>query len=682
MNEVLPVWIMEPSAKEKRRQFSRTLIGETDVEPDLEAVKSSLKTLRQRSLEEHQSLLEEFKRSVEGYPAVKVVSARDAGEAADYIEEIASGTRYAVVNRSSIVMNELRPALEKRGFRVVEPYVSESDTFENRIRDYWDLPSLVEKGLAGSFEVSHSSEDLCLPPRRGDKVKDCVAVLGVNAASAEDGSVFFLQHFSNISKSMEQAAKVVLVVGLDKLTRDREDAAFQTRCMGMFGMEGMLLNLRSREAGPGEIDSLPDSSPAQGREVHILLLDNGRSRLLSTDMQELLLCIGCKACIKQCPINHAMSRDGAVWSPRDYLFMFLLEQNPSMDTCLHCGACRGECPLDIDIPGLMWAAQADRAARHGRTLRERMLGNPELLARLGSLAAPVSNAVIDVDPGKTLIKMVLGLDRKRQVPRFHRKSFKRWFASRHDRNGATRPTKKVAYYVGCFANYYETEVAKALISVLEGSGFEVLVPDHKCCGMPMMAAKNVSGARKNAAYNLQSLAAVAASGYDIVTTCPSCTLMLKQEYLNLFESDEARLVAGRTRYVEEYFTFLNRLGVLNTDLREIPQSVFYHVPCHLKQGNMVNDSLQMLSLVPGLSIEKVNAACCGMAGYHGHKKIHSALSMEIGSKLFEEIALVQADRIVTGCAACKMQIEAGTGSRAIHPILLWQEACGLGPEML
>jgi len=679
MNQTLPVWIIEPSAREKRRQFSQTLIGR-NAEPDLESTKSHLREIRQYSLREQASLLEEFKNSIARYPGIQLKSAYDADEAIDYIQEIALGTKNVVINRSSVVTNELKPGLENRGFRISEPYHAESDFFENRIRDYWDLPNLLSKGLIGAFEVSVTATDLRSPPPQGQTAKDCVAVLGVNAASAEDGDLFFLQHLSNISKSLEHARQVVLIVGVDKVVKDKEDAAFQTRCMGIFGMESMLLNLRSRQAEPDAIDSLPDSPEPEGREVHIILLDNGRSQMLGSPFEELLLCIGCKACIKQCPINRSVTTSGAVWSPRDYLFMFLSDKDRSMDTCLHCEACRVECPLTIDIPKLMWMAQADHAAKHGRTLRDRMLGNPELLARVGSLVTPLSNTVTSIDPGKTIIKGALGLDRHRRLPRFQRQTFKRWFARRGGRNGEASPRQRVAYYAGCFANYYEPEVARALVNVLERNGFEVLIPDQKCCGMPMMASKNMSGARRNAKYNIESLAAVAGKGYDIVTTCPSCTLMIKREYPNLFDSDQARLVSQHLYYVDEYLMLLNRQGSLNRDLAEISESIFYHVPCHLKVQDIDGDCLELLHLIPGLSIDKVNAICCGMAGYHGYKKAHSGLSMEIGAKLFAEIGLGQADRIVTSCAACKLQIEAGTGAKAIHPVVLLQEAYGVGPH--
>ncbi|MEE8173860.1 MAG: anaerobic glycerol-3-phosphate dehydrogenase subunit C [Dehalococcoidia bacterium] len=669
---------MEPSPKEKRRRFSRTLAGR-DIEPDLEAIKSRLRELREYSLREHGSLLEEFKSNIAGYRGIRVVSAYDAEEAVDYIAKVALGTENIVVNRSSLVTNELRPGLERHGLKVIQPYYAEFDSFESKIRDYWDLPNLLRKGLTGAFSIS--STGLGLGPGRGKAVKDCIAVLGVNAVSAKDCSIFFLQHFSNISKSLEQAREVVLIVGLDRLVKDREDAAFHTRCMGIFGMESMLLNLRPSEVEPGDMDSLPSFLGGEGGAVHIILLDNGRSRILGSGLEELLLCIGCRACIKQCPINRAMSEDGAVWSPKDYLSMFLLDEGRSLDTCLHCEACRVECPLAIDIPGLMWMAEADHIARHGRGWRNRVLGNPELLARAGSLAAPISNAVIGIEPSRTVVHRALGFDTSRRLPRFRHETLKRWFARRGGGNGGPGGSRRLAYYVGCFANYYEPEMARALIGVLERNGFEVLVPDQRCCGMPMMANKNMSGARRNAEYNIESLARAAANGYDIVTGCPSCSLMIKREYPNLYDSDKARLVSDHLYYVDEYLMLLSRRGDLNRDLVEISESIFYHVPCHLKVQDLAGVSLELLHLIPGLSIERVDAACCGMAGYHGYKKAHSDLSMEIGGKLFGEIGLAQADRVVTGCGACKLQIEAGSGARAIHPIVLLQEAYGLGPYL-
>jgi Fe-S oxidoreductase len=624
VNSIPPIRIVEPSGRERRRLASGALIGRT-AEPDLAAIKSRLGEIRQRSLRNFMSLAEQFRDSVAMHPAAGFKWATDATEAVDYIKGIAGNTRDAVVNRSSVVLNELGPGLEKSGFRIAEPYRAEPECFENSVAGYWDLPRLLSSGITGNFEVSAYPPPGRRPDTPGGAI-DCVAVLGVTAAAAEDGSVFFVQHMSNISGSLDEAKHVVLVVGMDRLVKTGDDAEFQARCAGIFGMEAMLLNLGAGRDGRYGMESLPRLPGPVDRSLHVVLLDNGRSRLPGTAFEDLLLCIGCKACVKQCPISRAMTQDGVPWSPRDYLFMFLLDEARSLDTCLHCEACRTECPLEIDVPNMMWMAGTERAARHGRTLRERMLGNPELLARVGSSAAPVSNVAARNEPGRTLISSTFGLDSRRSLPRFHRRTFKRWFAARNGNRPEALPGRKVAYYTGCFANYYQPEVGRALVGVMERNGFEVRVPDQVCCGMPMMAGKNASSALRNARHNIESLAVMAAEGYDIVTTCPSCSLMIKREYVNLYDSPEARLVSEHVYSVEEFLMLLNRQGEMDTDLQTVSASLLYHVPCHLKVQAGAADCLEMLKLIPGVSVDKINTACCGMAGYHGYKKAHAGLS--------------------------------------------------------
>jgi glycerol-3-phosphate dehydrogenase subunit C len=449
--------------------------------------------------------------------------------------------------------------------------------------------------------------------------------------------------------------------------------------MGLFGLEAMLLNLRQRQDAGTGMASLPDAKKAAAQPRHVILLDNGRRRILSSSLRELLLCIGCKRCVVQCPINHSMSGNGAVWSPRDHLFMFLLGQNPLMDTCLHCEACRVECPLSIDLPKLMWMARADYAARRGRSLSERVLGNPEIIAKTGALTAPISNTVASLKPTKKLISACLGFDTERSLPKFHRGTFTQWFADGQRRAKAEVAANqgKVAYFAGCFANYYQPDLAKAVVNVLRRNGIEVAVAAHECCGMPMIANKNMVGFRRNAERNMRSLAALVNAGHEVVTSCPSCALMMKHGYHSFFGQNEAGLVSQHVYYIDEYLVRLGREGRLASDMVKVDQTVLCHIPCHLKAQDEGRSTLELLRTVPGLSVVAVNATCCGMGGYHGYRKAYSGLSMEIGQKLFADIEEAGADRVVTGCAACGMQIEHGTGITAMHSIQLLERAYGL-----
>ena len=143
-------------------------------------------------------------------------------------------------------------------------------------------------------------------------------------------------------------------------------------------------------------------------------------------------------------------------------------------------------------------------------------------------------------------------------------------------------SNKVVYYTGCWANYYGPDIGQAFVEVMRANGFEVLVPDQKCCGMPMMANANLKGAQKNFQFNMKSLYAASSPGYDVVTTCPSCNMMLRKEGRKFFESEEAKYIAEHLFDADEYILRLFREKRLNTNFGEVPLKVFYHEPLPLE----------------------------------------------------------------------------------------------------
>ena len=119
---------------------------------------------------------------------------------------------------------------------------------------------------------------------------------------------------------------------------------------------------------------------------------------------------------------------------------------------------------------------------------------------------------------------------------------------------------------------------------------------------------------------------------------------------------------------------LHREGQLNTDFKEMPLSVLYKVPCHLKVQNIVKEPVELLKLIPGLSVVNVNATCCGMGGSYGMKKVNYDMAVEMAANLWEEVKAAHPDKAVTDCGGCRLQIEAGTGVATVHPLVLLQEA--------
>jgi len=160
------------------------------------------------------------------------------------------------------------------------------------------------------------------------------------------------------------------------------------------------------------------------RELHLIILDNGRAQLLQGKFRDLFLCIGCQACNKHCPIRHSFSNIGYIWTPRNYLGEFLFGTSASIDVCPHCEACRLECPLDIDLPYLMWQAKMDYVTQHGTSFRHKILGRPELLAKIGTPLASIVNWMMRQKLVRIPMEILTGIDRRANLPKFHSNTFR------------------------------------------------------------------------------------------------------------------------------------------------------------------------------------------------------------------------------------------------------------------
>jgi L-lactate utilization protein LutB len=422
----LPIWIIEPEQNDKRDLAADRLVrgaqksAHVPLPTSIKDLKSQIKALRENARDNIDSLIDRLQASLsKRYPSARVTTATDYISVAGYISQN-SGTTKTISTNNSVTVQELRPELVRAGYTVINSYHHEFEVKEKKILDYWDLPRLLDKNLPGTFGVAARIDGLS-----GQHAKDYIALLGVNAASAEDGTILFLEHFSNILKDIQQAGKVVLVIGLDKIVPTRADAIFQTQCMGVFGLENILLGVEPRPVKTTSIDELSLPVVDTIRELHVIILDNGRRKIIDTKYKDLFLCIGCRACNKHCPIRHSLTDSEFIWTPKTYLTHFLYGKSESVDVCLHCEACRIECPVDIDLPYLMWQAKLDFVAKHGTSLSHKMLGRPEILAKLGTAAAPLSNWAMHRRLVRVPMEKITGIDKRTGLPTFHRRTFRK-----------------------------------------------------------------------------------------------------------------------------------------------------------------------------------------------------------------------------------------------------------------
>ena len=236
--------------------------------------------------------------------------------------------------------------------------------------------------------------------------------------------------------------------------------------------------------------------------------------------------------------------------------------------------------------------------------------------------------------------------------------------------------KRIAYFPGCVVNHVDPEVGKSTIQVLRKQGFQPILLDEKCCGIPQLAVGNLHEFLKHAEFNLRSMLE---ADCDIVTACTSCAMAIKRDYPERLKTMEAERVSKRIYDIMEYLAILEAGNALDTEMHPVNLSLAYHAPCHLKimGEGLVDARLRVLRSIPGLSVNRVERGCCGMGGTFGIKRSNYSISMGIGQPLFDGIAELAPDLVATDCPGCQMQIRHGTDLTVVHPIQVIGQAYAL-----
>lgn len=351
------------------------------------------------------------------------------------------------------------------------------------------------------------------------------------------------------------------------------------------------------------------------------------------------------------------------------------------DQCVHCHMCRLECPAAVDIPKLMVEAKAAYVATNGLRVRDWALARIDVLSRWGSRFPRIANWALTNRPARFVLEKTLGIARARKLPRFANRNFLRTAARRRLSRPTRRSGRKVLLFLDTYANYHDTRLAEALVAVLEHNGVAVYVhPGQQAAGMPMIACGAVDIARPLARRNVALLAEAVRQGYHIVTPEPSAALCLTHEYLALLPDEEARIVAANASEACTYLWRLHQTGKLQLDFRPLSASVGYHQPCHLRALEVGSPGENLLRLIPGLQVTRLEHGCCGMAGAYGMRRENYRASLRIGWGLIQALRQPHLQVGATECSTCKMQMEQGTSKPSIHPIKLLALAYGLMPE--
>jgi FAD/FMN-containing dehydrogenase/Fe-S oxidoreductase len=340
----------------------------------------------------------------------------------------------------------------------------------------------------------------------------------------------------------------------------------------------------------------------------------------------------------------------------------------TLKLCVSCKACRHECPTGVDMAKMKIEVLAARAAKHGLSLRDRLVGYLPRYAPLASRFAPLANARNGSAMLRTLFEKFAGISVRRALPAFRSDVF-----TSAETVGPS-DGREVVLFADTFNRTYERENLDAALRVLVAGGYRVHIPQPVgggrplCCGRTFLSAGLVDEASFELDRLVKTYAPFAARGVPIIGLEPSCLLTLRDELLSLRSDDDAKAISAHALLFEEFLVREAQGGRLSLPLKPIAGKVLVHGHCHQKSFGAFKPVEQALRLIPDLTVEIVESSCCGMAGAFGYGADTYDASIEMA-----ELSLLPAVRradnatfVVADGTSCRHQIKDGTERSALH----------------
>ena len=341
----------------------------------------------------------------------------------------------------------------------------------------------------------------------------------------------------------------------------------------------------------------------------------------------------------------------------------------TLKLCVSCKACRHECPTGVDMAKMKIEVLAARAATHGLSLRDRLVGYLPRYVDLASRLAPIANWRNRSPLLRALLEKLAGISARRALPEFRSDTFRPDAEALGPADG-----REVVLFADTFNRGYERENLDAAIEVLVAGGYRVHLPRPSdggrppCCGRTFLSAGLVEQARAELDRLVATYVPFAARGVPIIGLEPSCLLTLRDELLSLRSDEAAKTVSAHSLLFEEFLVREAEAGRLALPLGAVAGKAVVHGHCHQKSFGAFKPVEKVLRLVPGLDVKTIESSCCGMAGAFGSGADTYQASIEM-AELSVLPAVRGADQdtlIVADGTSCRHQIKDGSGRTPLH----------------
>ncbi len=388
-------------------------------------------------------------------------------------------------------------------------------------------------------------------------------------------------------------------------------------------------------------------------------------------------CVGVGACRKQdhgtmCPSYMATREEKHSTRGRAHLLWELMQGNvldhdwrneevkEALELCLSCKACKTECPVNVDMA--TWKAEflAHYHEGHLHPLRDYAFGFMDKWAHFASKAPKLANLPLRVPGIAAALKQVLGVAKERELPVFAQRDFRSDFSAKA---GAGNP---VLLWPDTWNNYFQPEALHAAAKVLGDAGNRVEIPrKHVCCGRPLYDFGFLDEAQSYLLRILDEFESQILAGIPVVMLEPSCASVFRDELTNFFPRDERAIrLSQQTVMLSEILTRSeNGWRPPRLDGRRI----LVQGHCHQKALMTMKDEAWLLRTT-GASVEVLDSGCCGMAGPFGFEAEKYAVSQTLAERvLLPSVRRAGADDLlVANGFSCREQIKQNTPRRAVH----------------
>lgn len=668
------------------RQFGMTGI-------DFEALRQDLHTRKEKCIEDQPDLIDRFKANAASAGAC-IYEAADAEDAQAYVLKTCKEHAIKHIVKSKSMLTEeisLREHLENNGIKVDETDIGERVVQLAGERPVHIVGPAIHKTveqIADLFtqhtgkQVSTDSQELLDTVRRSLRQSYLDADMGISGANigiAETGTLVILTNEGNGQIVTTLPPVHIALVGIEKLVHDFADANAVLRLLSRSCVGTKMTVYTSFITGTSHSGAVSGVALPGGqgpRELHIVLVDNGRRELrASAEFREALYCIKCGACLNVCPVFASVSGhvyghiyQGGIGTILTAFFHDAKLAGELSEMCMGCLACKSVCPSGIDIPRLMLDLKNRLVSEEGLSLIKKiayrdLLKYPHRIEGAVKACSILQRPFIEPDSIVRKLPYPLnGITDAVSLPGITANPLLKRMKGYSLPAAEGRP--KIAFFSGCVTAFAYPEIGESVINIFNRLEAAPYYPVRQsCCGAPAYFSGDRDTALHMARHNIEELSEL--NPEYIVTVCPGCAVMLKNEYPKLVKTEPGlyskavKLAAG----VCDFSQLCIRLGQTSDSKAATGEKVTYHDPCHLKRGLNIFAEPRQLIKQEGYQLIEMNDAdaCCGFGG--DALLTHPELCGSILERKLANIEATGADTVVTACTACVLQLRGGLDKR-------------------